>query len=37
MRIGQTLTVCLLAYYVRKMMPDPEISQELMCLTYLDV
>jgi len=39
MRIGYTRTVCLLvqnvllpAYYVRKMMPDTELSQELMCL-----
>jgi len=44
MRIRHISTVCLLvynvplpAYYVRKMMPDPELSQELLCPTYLDV
>ena len=44
MRIGHTRTVCLLvhnvplpAYCVRKMMPDTELSLELMCPTYLDV
>jgi len=43
MRIGYTRTVCLLvqnmllpAYCLRNMMPDTELSQELMCPTYLD-